>query len=332
MSGSVSPIHSLKIGNVSLENNIILGPMAGVTDPPFRQICSEMGAGLVCMEMVSAKAIYYKNKKTSLLLKVYPDERPVSLQLFGSDPDCMSEVISDLTVEGSSFDLIDINMGCPVPKIVKNGEGSALMREPDLVARIVESCVRASRVPVTVKMRSGFDAYHINAPEIARICEDSGAAAVAVHARTREQYYSGEPDYSVIASVKEAVTIPVIGNGNISSYSDVVSMYEQTGCDGFMVARASQGNPWVFRQILSEGTEGKKISEPQFPGICEMAMRHAAMLCEEKGEYIGMREMRKHSAWYVAGYPNAVSMRRSFNTVESLKDLENILLQCKTSV
>lgn len=315
-------IHSLQIGNVQLENNIILAPMAGVSDPPFRLLCREQGAGLVCMEMISAKALYYHNKKTRDLMQTTPEERPVSLQLFGSDADCMAEMAAE--IEDEPFDILDINMGCPVPKIVKGGDGSALMKSPKLVEEIVTKCVRATKKPVTVKIRKGFDEDHINAVEIAKIIEASGASAVAVHGRTREQYYSGKADWEIIRQVKEAVAVPVIGNGDITSAEDVSAMYAQTGCDGFMVGRAAQGNPWIFSQILHEIETGEPAEKPSAEEVAEMVLRHAKMQIGLRGEYLGIRQMRKHASWYIFGYAGAARLRGKINEVESFADLERL--------
>ena len=313
-------IRPLKIGNVTLKNNLILAPMAGVTDLPFRMLCKEQGAGLICMEMVSAKALQYNNRNTKALLEVNEAERPVSLQLFGSDPDCISEQAK--RIEERNFDILDINMGCPVPKVVNNGEGSALMKNPKLVGEIVEKTVRAIEKPVTVKIRKGFDDAHVNAVEIAKIAEASGAAAVAVHGRTREQFYSGKADWDIIAKVKDAVKIPVIGNGDILDARDVIAMEEQTGCDGFMIGRGAQGNPWIFHQILHYFETGELIGKPDMPEMVEMMLRHARMQIEFKGEYLGVREMRKHAGWYTAGYRNSSRLRGRINAVESYEDLE----------
>ena len=316
-------ITPLQIGNVTLENNLILAPMAGVTDLPFRLLCKEKGAGLLCMEMVSAKAILYKNKNTQALFEIDPRENPVSLQLFGSDPDIISQIAHE--IEERPFDILDINMGCPVPKIVNNGEGSALMKNPVLAGEIIEKTVKAIQKPVTVKIRKGFDDEHINAVEMARVAQESGAAAVAVHGRTREQYYSGKADWDIIRQVKEAVSIPVIGNGDLLTAEDVIAMKEQTGCDGFMIGRGAQGNPWIFEQILHYFRTGEKLSQPSAEEVTDMILRHAKMMLEFKGEYTGIREIRKHAAWYTAGYPNSAKLRVAINAVESYEELERLL-------
>ena len=287
-------METLKIGNVTLDNPLVLAPMAGVTDLPFRLLCKEHGVGLVCMEMVSAKAIYYKNKNTEQLLEIYPEERPVSLQLFGSDADIIAEMAAK--IEDRPFDILDFNMGCPVPKVVNNGEGSALMKNPKLVEEILTKLVRAVKKPVTVKIRKGFDEEHVSAVEIARIAESCGVAAVAVHGRTRQQYYSGHADWDIIRRVKEAVQIPVIGNGDLHTAEDVCRMKEQTGCDGFMIGRGAQGNPWIFEQILHKLETGEELPRPTVQEVTEMVMRHARLQVEIKGEYTGMREIRKHAA------------------------------------
>ena len=295
-------IKPLKIGSVTLPNNLILAPMAGVTDLPFRLLCKEQGAGLLCMEMVSAKAILYKNRNTESLLEIDPRENPVSLQLFGSDPEIISTIAHQ--IEERPFDILDLNMA---------GE-------------IIRRTVRAIDKPVTVKIRKGFDDEHINAVEMAKIAEDAGAAAVAVHGRTREQFYSGKADWDIIRQVKEAVSIPVIGNGDLLTAEDVIAMEEQTGCDGFMIARGAQGNPWIFRQILHYFETGEHLAKPTLEEVTQMILRHARMMLEFKGEYIGIREIRKHAAWYTAGYPNSARLRVAINNVESFEALEELLM------
>ena len=319
----INQIKPLKIGSVTLPNNLILAPMAGVTDLPFRLLCREQGAGLLCMEMVSAKAILYKNRNTASLLSIHPGEHPVSLQLFGSDPDIISEIAH--RIEERPFDILDLNMGCPVPKIVNNGEGSALMKNPLLAGRIIEKTVKAIKKPVTVKIRKGFDDEHVNAVELAKIAEDAGAAAVAVHGRTREQFYAGKADWEIIRQVKEAVSIPVIGNGDLLTAEDVTAMGQQTGCDGFMIARGAQGNPWIFKQILQYYKTGEQLPRPSVMEVKQMILRHARMLLEFKGDYIGIREIRKHAAWYTAGYSGSSRLRVAINAVESYEELEEVL-------
>lgn len=313
----------LRIGNVELDNPFVLAPMAGVTDLPFRLLCKEQGAGLLCMEMVSAKAIHFGNKNTKALLKIHPAETPVSLQLFGSDPELMAEIAKQ--IEELPFDILDINMGCPVPKVVNNGEGSALMKNPKLVGEIVSAVSKAIKKPVTVKIRKGFNEASVNAVEIARIIEESGGAAVAVHGRTREQYYSGQADWDIIRQVKEAVSIPVIGNGDVDSPQKAEAMFRETGCDGVMIGRACRGNPWIFRQLQEYFEKGQLIPRPELSEVKEMILRHGQLLLEEKGDYTGMREMRKHVAWYTAGYPHSARLRQAINSIESMESLKNLL-------
>ena len=313
----------LKIGNVTLSNPYILAPMAGVTDLPFRLLCKEQGAGLLCMEMVSAKAIQYNNKNTKALLEIHPEEEPVSLQLFGSDPEVISEVAK--RIEELPFAILDINMGCPVPKIVKNGEGSALMNQPKLVHEIVEKTVKAIQKPVTVKIRKGFNDESINAVEIAKIIEDAGGAAVAVHGRTREQYYSGKADWDIIRQVKDAVSIPVIGNGDVTSGESALAMMQKTGCDSVMIGRGAQGNPWIFSELREYEKTGQMPARPSHEELKEMMLRHARLQMQYKGDYLGIREMRKHVAWYTTGLPNSAKLRGEINAVESYEELQELL-------
>ncbi len=321
----------LKIGNITLENNVILAPMAGVTDLPFRLLCRRMGAGLVCMEMISAKAIFYHNKNTEELLQIHPEEVPVSLQLFGSD----ARILADMAkrIEERPFSILDFNMGCPVPKVVNNGEGSALMKDPKLAAEILSALVKAVDKPVTVKIRKGFDEAHCNAVEIAKIAEACGVAAIAVHGRTREQYYSGRADWDIIRQVKEAVGIPVIGNGDVDSPEAARAMLEQTQCDGVMIGRAAQGNPWIFREIVSSLGSGENHrfpdrlgppDKPKPPDRSEkkqIILEHAKLQMQYKGEYTAVREMRKHLAWYTVGMPHSARFRQTINSMETMEEL-----------
>lgn len=309
----------LTIGGVTLPNNIILAPMAGVSDLPFRLLCHEQGAGLVCMEMVSAKAIYYNNKNTDQLMEIHPDEGLASLQLFGSDPEIISRMAKRIEDRPHAF--VDINMGCPVPKVVNNGEGSALMKNPKLVEEILTELVKASSKPVTVKIRKGFNDESVNAVEIARIAESCGVAAVAVHGRTREQYYSGHADWEIIAKVKEAVSIPVIGNGDVDSAQKAKQLLDMTGCDGVMIGRAAQGNPWIFREVTTYLESGILLPPPTNEEKKETILRHAALQLEYKGEYTGVREMRKHLSWYTFGMPGSAKFRQSINTMETMEQL-----------
>jgi len=331
----------LKIGDVNVPIPVALAPMAGVTDLPYRDICREFMCGLTCTELISAKAIKYNNKNTDILLKTNEREHPSMIQLFGSDPEIMAEIAK--RVEELEFDIIDLNMGCPVPKVVNNGEGSALMKDPLLAGRIIEKMANAVEKPVTVKIRSGFSSACVNAPEVAYIAQESGAAAVTVHARTREQYYSGEADRSVIKAVKDTVKIPVIGNGDIKTGEDALSMMRSTGCDGVMIGRAARGNPWIFADVYDvfcragiigeSARQGEDVSNRYIPCLkdkCEMLLKHLYALVEFKGEYVAVREMRKHFGWYMAGERNASSLRREVNAAVTVRQLEELISCCSS--
>lgn len=313
----------LRIGNTVLENNVILAPMAGVTDLPFRVLCREQGAGCVVTEMVSAKAVLYNNKNTRELLQIDPAERPAAVQLFGSEPDIMAEIAARL--EEGPYDYIDVNMGCPVPKIVNNGEGSALMKNPERAKEVLTAMVKAVKKPVTVKFRKGFNDLSVNAVEFAKMAESCGVAAVAVHGRTREQYYSGKADWDIIRQVKEAVRIPVIGNGDIFTPKDAGRMLKETGCDGIMVARGAKGNPWLFGRINHYLDTGEVLPGPSMAEIKAMILRHGRMLVQFKGEGVAMREMRGHMAWYTKGMPHSATLRNEINQVETLEGFVELL-------
>lgn len=313
----------LRIGNIALDNRVILGPMAGVTDLPFRLLCREQGCGMAVTEMVSAKAILYHNKNTNELLAVDSQEGPVSVQLFGSDPEIMAEIA--VRLEEGPYACIDVNMGCPVPKIVNNGEGSSLMRNPKLAEKILSAMVRAVKKPVTVKFRKGFNEDCVNAVEFAKMAESCGVSMVAVHGRTREQYYSGKADWNIIRQVKAAVKIPVIGNGDIFTPEDAGRMIEETGCDGVMVARGAKGNPWIFKRINRYLETGEVMPNPGMEEIRDMILRHGKMLAEYKGELTAMREMRGHMAWYTKGMPGSAALRNAINQVETFEGLAALI-------
>lgn len=312
-----------RIGNTALDNRVILGPMAGVTDLPFRLLCREQGCGMAVTEMVSAKAILYHNKNTNELLAVDSQEGPVSVQLFGSDPEIMAEIA--VRLEEGPYACIDVNMGCPVPKIVNNGEGSSLMRNPKLAEKILSAMVRAVKKPVTVKFRKGFNEDCVNAVEFAKMAESCGVSMVAVHGRTREQYYSGKADWNIIRQVKAAVKIPVIGNGDIFTPEDAGRMIEETGCDGVMVARGAKGNPWIFKRINRYLETGEVMPNPGMEEIRDMILRHGKMLAEYKGELTAMREMRGHMAWYTKGMPGSAALRNAINQVETFEGLAALI-------
>ncbi len=316
-------MRQLRIGNTVLGNCFILAPMAGVTDLPFRLLCKEKGAGLVCMEMVSAKAIMHRNRNTEALLDIHEEEGPASLQLFGNDPQILSEMAK--RIEERPFAVLDINMGCPVPKVVNNGEGSALMKHPALVAEIVEACVKAIKKPVTIKIRKGFDEAHVNAAEIAYIAQESGASAVTVHGRTREQFYEGRADWDIIRKVKETVKIPVIGNGDIRTAKDAENMLAYTGCDGVAIGRGARGNPWIFEEMNAWFGKGSESKKPDFDEVCRLIFRHMELQCAYKGEYTAVREMRKHIAWYTGGFPHSAKLRQKVNETETMDELRGLL-------
>ena len=316
----------LQIGSVIVDPPVVLGPMAGVTDRSFRLLCKEQGCGLVCTEMVSAKAITYRNKKTAELMVTDRLEHPVSLQLFGSEPETLAQAVQ--MIGDLDFDILDFNMGCPVPKVVGNGEGSALMRDPVLAGKLIEALVGAAGSrPVTVKIRKGFSEDDANAPEIAHIAQESGASAVAVHGRTRSQYYSGQADWEIIRRVKEHVSIPVIGNGDIFSAEDALRMFRETGCDGVMAARGARGNPWLFAQILDRLEGRQERPGPDREEIARMAIRQAQMMTEEKGEYTAIRQMRGHACWYTHGKKGGARLRGSLSAIENLEQFVGIMMQ-----
>ena len=315
-------LKDFKIGNINIEGGLCLGPMAGVSDLPFRRLCKEMGASLLVTEMVSAKAIYFKNKNTEPIMKIDKDEHPVALQLFGSDPDIIALMAAQ--IENRDFDIFDFNMGCPVPKIVNNGEGSALMKNPKLVEEILSKLVKSVKKPVTLKIRKGFNEDNINAVEIAKIAEASGVSAIAVHARTREQYYSGKADWSIIKAVKSAVDIPVIGNGDVTDGKSAEEMYEYTGCDGIMIARAARGNPWIFREIRDYFCS-KTVEKPAKGEVIDMILKHCRLQMEYDDEIMAVRKMRKHVAWYTHGMKGSSALRDRVNHIESYNELELLL-------
>ena len=315
----------MKIGKIETKNNVFLAPMAGVTDLVFRVICKEMDCGMVYSEMVSAKGVQHNNKNTKELLKVDERERPVAMQMFGSDPEIMAEMARKLN-EYEDIDILDINMGCPAPKIVKNGEGSALTLNPKLVGEIISAVSKASEKPVTVKFRKGFDDQHLNALEIGKIAEESGAKAVTIHGRTREQYYAGKADWDIIKALKEEIkTIPVIGNGDIFTPEDAKKMLEYTGCDAVMIGRGSQGNPFIFKRTVEYLENGVLLPEPTWEDRLDIAEKHMDMLADYKGEVIGIREMRKHLGWYIKGLPHSAEMRVKINATSGRENMRDVL-------
>ena len=316
-------LHKLRIGNVELENNILLAPMAGITDRAFRKLCKQFGAGLVECEMVSSRAIIYNDEKTIKMLNTEGEIRPISMQIFGNNPEIMAEATRFLN---DKADIIDINMGCPAPKVVKNGDGSKLLLDLDLVSEIVHSVVDSAKVPVTVKIRKGWDNDHIVALEVAKRIEEAGASAIIVHGRTREQYYAGQSDWNIIRQIKENVSIPIIGNGDVIDGKSAERMFNETGVDGIMIGRATLGKPWIFKEIISY-LNGENKFEISILEIYNIIMKQYKELITEKGEYTAVREMRKHISWYVKGMKNATMIRNEINRLESFKDVNQILIK-----
>ena len=314
---------SLKIGNVKLDNPFFLAPLAGITDAPTRRLCKQMGAALVYSEMVSGKGLYYNDKNSDRLLTIYEEEKPIGFQIFGSEPDVIGWTAKRL--DSYNNDILDINMGCPVPKIVKNGEGSALLKNPHLIYDLISAAVSNTSKPVTAKIRIGWDANSINAVEVAKIIEAAGAAAIAVHGRTREQYYSGKADWSQIAAVKKAVSIPVIGNGDVIDGKTAIEMLNETGCDFVMVGRGALGNPWIFKELVAAWKGEPKPEPPTLAEKKRVMLIHLEDMCRLKGEYAAVREMRKHIGWYLKGVPGSAAFRGKINQIGDIHQLKQAL-------
>ncbi len=320
--------NKMKIGNFKPENKVFLAPMAGVTDVVFRTLCKEQGCGLTYSEMVSAKGIMYENDNTKKLLGINKKEGKVAVQLFGSDPKVLSDMAKKLN-DNDDIGFFDINMGCPAPKIVKNGDGSALMKNPKLIGEIVKAVTSNIDKPLTIKIRKGFDDDCVNAVEIAKIAEENGASGLAIHGRTREQFYSGDADWDIIKKVKENVSIPIIGNGDINSPEKAKEILDYTGCDAIMIGRWAQGNPWIFKRIVHYLETGEMLDKPSINEKIDIAIKHLHMLIDYKGEYIGIREMRKHLGWYIKGMPKSAEMRVIINNIEEPQKMEELLLSMK---
>ncbi|WP_074116348.1 tRNA dihydrouridine synthase DusB [Clostridioides difficile] len=309
----------MKIGNLELKNKVFLSPMAGVTDLPFRLICKEQGCGLLYTEMINGKALCYDDENTKKMLKIEEEEHPVAVQIFGSEPEFMgraAEIMNDYSNE-----ILDINMGCPAPKVVKNGDGSALMKNPKLVEEVLKAVVKNSKKPVTLKIRKGWDDNSVNAVEIAKIAEDCGISALAIHGRTREQFYTGKADWDIIAEIKKNLSIPVIGNGDVFTIEDSINMLDKTGCDAIMIGRGAQGNPWIFKRINHYMNTGEILPEPTLNEKISTAIKHLKLAVEEHGEYVAVREMRKHIAWYLKGLRNSAKLRDEINKIEDYQEV-----------
>lgn len=309
----------MKIGNLELKNKVFLSPMAGVTDLPFRLICKEQGCGLLYTEMINGKALCYDDENTKKMLKIEDEEHPVAVQIFGSEPEFMgraAEIMNDYSNE-----ILDINMGCPAPKVVKNGDGSALMKNPKLAEEILRAVVKNSKKPVTLKIRKGWDDNSVNAVEIAKIAEDCGISALAIHGRTREQFYTGKADWNIIAEIKKNLSIPVIGNGDVFTIEDSINMLDKTGCDAIMIGRGAQGNPWIFKRINHYMNTGEILPEPTLNEKISTAIKHLKLAVEEHGEYVAVREMRKHIAWYLKGLRNSAKLRDEINKIEDYQEV-----------